>query len=1096
VVGPANVAPIANGDGISVDEDDSVSDNATWTDPDNSIGELTFALVTDVTNGTLVFNADGSYTYTPDADYNGGDSFTYTVNDSRATSAPGTVTITVNPINDQVVAVDVDGGSTDEDVATMVDVKVGVSDVEDLPAAMSYTADAVSVNGGTVVNNGDGTFTYTPFANFNGTDTFDYTVTDNGDGASPATSATATVTIVVDPVNDQVVALDVDAGSTDEDTAATIDVKGAVSDVEDLPAAMSYTGDAVSANGGTVVNNADGTFTYTPAANFHGTDSFDYTVTDNGDGADPATSATATVTIEVNAVNDPVQASDVDGGSLDEDSGSIVVDVKGSVFDITDLPADMSYTADAVSANGGTVVNNGDGTFTYTPAADFNGTDTFDYTVTDNGDGSDVTTTSATATVTVTVDPVNDQVVAVDVDGGSTDEDVATTVDVKVGVSDVEDLPGAMSYTADAVSANGGTVVNNGNGTFTYTPFADWYGTDTFTYTVTDNGDGADVATTSASAVVTIEVLSVNDAPVANDDVYSVDEGEQILVLAPGLLGNDTDISGDGLVANLVTGPAHGTVTVNSDGSFVYTHDGSETNSDSFTYTATDDGVGSLVSNVATVHLTVNAQNDPPVAVDDSGYEVDEDGTLVVGSAAGVRANDSDAEVSNAGLTVSLVTGPTFGSLSLNPDGSFTYVHGGDEFATSDSFVYELSDGALTDQATATIVIHLFNDAPVVDGVADDSITEAETFVVGVIATDAEGATLTYSLAVDPATANASIDSATGVVTFSPSAWNPIELGTYDFVVTVSDGIDETSIAFSITVTRSQAVCDVDNNGLCQAFDATLVLMHRVGLLLGPAPFNPLTDSQLLAADMNFDESVDAFDASLILRAVVSPKDETPIGTPNGVIAFGSIEQVDGGYLVPVVLSGNSSNLRSVEFVLTFDPTVMSVQGIQEKLGEAGWLVVHNADNVAGTLHVVSAGAVDAVDGDLFSILVSTENSDALKSMQAQTAMNAEGLAAMSAVDVVDVPESYSLSQNYPNPFNPTTTIQYQLPENVAVTVGVYDMQGRLIRMLVQQDQPAGTYSVQWDGRSSTGNQVASGVYVYQIRTGAFVATRRMILVK
>jgi hypothetical protein len=201
-------------------------------------------------------------------------------------------------------------------------------------------------------------------------------------------------------------------------------------------------------------------------------------------------------------------------------------------------------------------------------------------------------------------------------------------------------------------------------------------------------------------------------------------------------------------------------------------------------------------------------------------------------------------------------------------------------------------------------------------------------------------------------------------------------------------------------------------------------------------------------------------------------------------------------YRIPVILSGNSINLRSVEFEMTFDPTLVSVEGIEETLSEAGWLVMQNADNTAGILRVVSAGVSDATDGELFSIMVASNDADALKSITAQTAMNAEGLSPMGDVEFVELPETFNLSQNYPNPFNPTTTIQYQLPENVGVEVAVYDVQGRLVRSLVNQEQQAGTYTVQWDGRNSMGTQVASGVYVYQIRAGTFISTKRMVLVK
>ena len=160
---------------------------------------------------------------------------------------------------------------------------------------------------------------------------------------------------------------------------------------------------------------------------------------------------------------------------------------------------------DAASANGGTVVNNGDGTFTYTPAANFNGSDTFTYTITDD-DGE-----TSTATVTITVTPVNDVPGGRSTDSASTAEDTAVTTGNVLTNDNLGDEPTTITA-FDAASANGGTVVNNGDGTFTYTPAANFNGTDTFTYTITDN-DGE-----TSNGTVTITVTAVNDVPVAAAD--------------------------------------------------------------------------------------------------------------------------------------------------------------------------------------------------------------------------------------------------------------------------------------------------------------------------------------------------------------------------------------------------------------------------------------------------------------------------------------------------------------------------------------------------------------------------------------------------
>src|SRR5205814_1571140 len=138
-------------------------------------------------------------------------------------------------------------------------------------------------------------------------------------------------------------------------------------------------------------------------------------------------------------------------------------------------------------------------------------------------------------------------------------------------------------------------------------------------------------------ATVTITVTAVNDAPVAANDAYSTNEDTVLNITAPGVLGNDTDSDGNPLTVALITGVAHGTLTLNANGSFTYTPAANYNGPDSFTYKAND---GTVDSGIATVTITVNAVNDAPAAIDDS-YSVNEDATLTI-SAPGVLGNDTD----------------------------------------------------------------------------------------------------------------------------------------------------------------------------------------------------------------------------------------------------------------------------------------------------------------------------------------------------------------------------------------------------------------------------------------------------------------------
>ncbi|MDP9264709.1 MAG: Ig-like domain-containing protein [Chloroflexota bacterium] len=213
-----------------------------------------------------------------------------------------------------------------------------------------------------------------------------------------------------------------------------------------------------------------------------------------------------------------------------------------------------------------------------------------------------------------------------------------------------------------------------------------------------------------------------NSPPVAVNDAYSTAEDTTLTVVAPGVLTNDTDANGNSLTAVLGVGPIHGSLTLNSNGSFSYTPAANYNGSDGFTYKAND---GALDSNTATVALTINPVNDAPVAVNDA-YTTDED-TLLTVAAPGVLANDSD--IDSATITAVLVSGPLHAaSFTLNADGSFSYTPAPD-YNGADSFTYKANDGALdSNTATVALTINPVNDAPVVDAGPNASINEGGTF--------------------------------------------------------------------------------------------------------------------------------------------------------------------------------------------------------------------------------------------------------------------------------------------------------------------------------------------------------------------------------
>ncbi|MCP4195390.1 MAG: tandem-95 repeat protein, partial [Planctomycetaceae bacterium] len=250
-----------------------------------------------------------------------------------------------------------------------------------------------------------------------------------------------------------------------------------------------------------------------------------------------------------------------------------------------------------------------------------------------------------------------------------------------------------------------GTLTLNSDGSFNYTPANNYFGSDNFSYLANDGVDDSNIAT------ATITINSINDAPIATGESYSLSVGNIFSLPTPGILSNDTDVENDSLNAILNTDVSNGTLTLNSDGSFSYEPDNGFSGTDSFTYLVQDDG--GLDSNVVTVTLTVTEVNNPPVVIDES-YSVNEDEILSRVAVEGILKNATDGE--SDALTAMLNSNVSNGTLNLNTDGSFNY-QPANNFFGSDSFTYYANDGSDDSNiATVTITINPINDAPVANG--------------------------------------------------------------------------------------------------------------------------------------------------------------------------------------------------------------------------------------------------------------------------------------------------------------------------------------------------------------------------------------------
>ena len=359
-----------------------------------------------------------------------------------------------------------------------------------------------------------------------------------------------------------------------------------------------------------------------------------------------------TVTVTVTPVNDVPQA--VDDRYTTAEDQALNVPAPGVRSNDRDVDGDPLTARVVRLPRLGSLVLLGDGSFTYTPYADENGTDDFTYLV---NDGTADSTTPATVTITVTA--MDDPPVAVD-DALATDE--ATPLVVDVSELTGNDRPGPANENNQMVRivpsgfgspAHGTVSYDSLNGTVRYAPQANFSGIDTFTYTIDDGRPAS-----TAVGTVTVVVGPVNDPPVANPDAVAVAEGGAATTLVGGaasVLANDTDadLPNDVLTVTLtpVVAPAHGTLVLNANGTFRYVHDGSENFSDSFQYTVKD---AARLTDIGTVTITITPVNDHPPVANPETIAVAEGGTAtaLVGGATRLLANDTDADLPNDSLTV------------------------------------------------------------------------------------------------------------------------------------------------------------------------------------------------------------------------------------------------------------------------------------------------------------------------------------------------------------------------------------------------------------------------------------------------------------
>jgi VCBS repeat-containing protein len=565
-VNPVNDVPVAAAGTLTTTEDTPASGTLSASDADAD--PLTYSIVTNGAKGTATITnpASGAFSYTPNADANGADTFTFKANDGTSDSNVATVTVTITSANDAPVA---HNGTlaTNEDTAAGGTLSASDADGD----ALTYSIVSNGSKGSaSITNAATGAYTYTPNADANGTDTFTFKA---NDGTSDSTVATVTVTI--NAVNDAPVARN-GTITTNEDTPASGTVSA--TDADGNPLVYSIVSNGAKGTA-TITNPATGAFTYTPNADANGSDAFTFKASDG-----TSDSNVATIAVTINAVNDPPKADNQSVSTAQNTPRTIALtgsDPEGTTltYVIKNGPSDGTLSGAAPN-------------LTYTPAAGYSGTDSFTFAVRDS-DGAE----SGAATVSITVTPLSGAPKAFN-QSVKVDEDRVVLIYLPANDPDHDRL----RYTIDSEPEHG-RLLHGPLPWVIYIPDTNYNGSDRFTFHASDR------KTDSNTATVSITVKPVNDEPLASNLRFVTAKKTP---LTAQLVGSDID--GDTLKFRLKSKPDKGTVTLNpATGVFTYTPNANASGDDDFAYVVND---GNDDSDTATVRITIRnpVVDKPPVA--------------------------------------------------------------------------------------------------------------------------------------------------------------------------------------------------------------------------------------------------------------------------------------------------------------------------------------------------------------------------------------------------------------------------------------------------------------------------------------------------
>jgi len=711
---PVADIPTANNASAETEEDKPVIIPLVSEDIEGS--NLVFKVVSMPANGTASISQDGKATYVPKQNFHGTDGFTFSVNNGQAESTPAKVLVSVKPVNDPPV-------STSVEITTLEDTpSAGVTpDVQDFDPEDKHTFSIEKQPSQGSASVEDNRLIYTPAQNFFGEDGFTYKATDSG-----GLSVLGNARVIINPVNDPPEAHGGEA-TVNEDGTVEIQLKAV--DLENTQFTFSI--QEPPKHGSLTIAGARAV--YTPNANYHGTDTFTYIA---GDGT--AHSEPARVDIKIHELNDAPSATSAVIETEEDKPSEPVTPV---VRDLEDKDTHTFSIATQPRHGEALIVAN---KLVYKPQQNFSGSDSFTYTATDNGG------LSVVGIATVKVRPVNDVPVAV---GKKVQTNEDNPITIQLEGRDPEKAPLTLTI---ASKPSHGTVTFTGTMAI-YTPASDFSGDDSFTFTVTD---GQHV---SQPAMVSINVLAVNDAPIATAVTTRTNEDTPVSIKL-----NATDAEKEGLIFKVVREPTHGTVKIDGN-TAEYIPALNFNGVDSFTFLATDGGGAN--SNPVAANINVIAVDDPPIA---TGGQI----TTSEDAPVSIPLVVDDPEKSE--VTISISNKPKNGTVELMGNRA-VYTPRKDYFG-GDSFSFQANDGKQkSNTGTIDITVTSVNDPPELEPIKLKT-REDEPLEHKLAPRDSEGGNITYRVATPAANGNVTITD--GVARYVP---NQDFYGKDSFVIIASD---------------------------------------------------------------------------------------------------------------------------------------------------------------------------------------------------------------------------------------------------------------------------------------------------------------------